>query len=101
MIPQMYTLTGESSMSGIIHLFFIPFLRIKIAQSGGTTAHNKNHFKKFMNRCNFGFCIVVSFLKNILILQDYRINVLTIISVQIIHNCGLLYGGVRNKVVDL
>ena len=36
-----------------------------------------------------------------LLFQDYRINILTIISVQIIHNCGLLDGRVRNDVVDL
>ena len=100
-ITQIITLMGESNMSGIIHLFFIPFLRINIAQSGGITAHNRNHFKKFMNCCNFGFCIVVSFLKNILLLQYYRINVLTIISIQIINYCGLFDGRVRNDVVDL
>ena len=36
-----------------------------------------------------------------LLLQDYRINVLTIISVQIIHNRGLFDGGVGNDVVHL
>ena len=34
-----------------------------------------------------------------LLFQDYRINVLTIISVQIIYNCSLLDSGVRNEVV--
>ena len=35
-----------------------------------------------------------------LLLQDYRINVLTIISVQIINNGGLIDGGIRNDVID-